>query len=774
MTIKNFQRKENIVRLFLISLSISSFLFKINAQNVGVGTLTPSAKLHVQGNVNEVVRFDGIEPFISWYVGSNHRGSIQSNNNEDFLIYNYGSGSIVLRNTGAVRVLIDNLGNVGIGITTPTELLHVAGSFRLEAGFYDATNSSGLSGYLLKSTGSGTEWVDPLTVSGLQGATGPQGLQGTQGITGPTGIQGLQGTQGITGPTGAQGTTGPSGSFAAVGSTGQTLYYNGSSWTATSNLFNDSSKVGIGTVTPTAMLHLENPSSGSGPNLLYANDFDSEPVGNISYSTSSDPYQTDMNVNCIAGDSWRISATDADGTSCTNCSSNRAVIDFGSISCEQYATLILGQFPAPMDSIYIRFAYGYDDYSVVDNLTVLLYNETTNAVHSTLLNVTSDCDNCYYADYAVGLTVGDLYTLRFRYEGSYDYGATVDAVLITYSTSSNELLRIVDGNEASGKVLTSDADGNASWQAPSGGGGGGGTYTFTNGLTESSGTAKLGGALINSTLITLGNNDLTFDGSGATGPIAGELKIEGDTRIIMETEVYDDYVSFGGGYVSVDSDDGTSFTDSGGDVYTIDFALGVDVGTSGGSAFQMGSIEYMVDGLAELLINHDLNPIDDGSIDLGGSTKRWDDIYATSGVINTSDITLKENIKSLDYGLNEIMKLKPISYVWKKNRIGETVIPDDLKEVHLGFSAQDLIQVIPEVVKTHDWKVTDEKNRNKFAYVKNQNLGVNYSKIIPVTVKAIQEQQTIIDKLQLNLEILKKEQELLKKELEEMRKQLKE
>ena len=55
-----------------------------------------------------------------------------------------------------------------------------------------------------------------------------------------------------------------------------------------------------------------------------------------------------------------------------------------------------------------------------------------------------------------------------------------------------------------------------------------------------------------------------------------------------------------------------------------------------------------------------------------------DDIYATSGVINTSDITLKENIKSLDYGLNEIMKLKPISYVWKKNRIGETVIPDDL------------------------------------------------------------------------------------------------
>ena len=40
-----------------------------------------------------VVRLDGIEPFISWYVGSNLGGSIQSNNNEVF-IYNYGSGSI--------------------------------------------------------------------------------------------------------------------------------------------------------------------------------------------------------------------------------------------------------------------------------------------------------------------------------------------------------------------------------------------------------------------------------------------------------------------------------------------------------------------------------------------------------------------------------------------------------------------------------------------------------------------------------------------------------
>ena len=57
------------MRLFLISLIILGFLFKINAQNVGVGTLIPSAKLHVQGNVEEVVRLDGIEPLLVGMLG---------------------------------------------------------------------------------------------------------------------------------------------------------------------------------------------------------------------------------------------------------------------------------------------------------------------------------------------------------------------------------------------------------------------------------------------------------------------------------------------------------------------------------------------------------------------------------------------------------------------------------------------------------------------------------------------------------------------------------
>ena len=46
------------------------------------------------------------------------------------------------------------------------------------------------------------------------------------------------------------------------------------------------------------------------------------------------------------------------------------------------------------------------------------------------------------------------------------------------------------------------------------------------------------------------------------------------------------------------------------------------------------------------------------------------------------------------------MKLRPVSFSWKKKAIGD--------KVKLGFLAQDLQEVISEVVVDHDW-VEDEK-----------------------------------------------------------------
>lgn len=72
---------------------------------------------------------------------------------------------------------------------------------------------------------------------------------GTSGATGPTGATG---SIGLTGPAGPQGPTGT----ITSGTTSQTLYHNGSSWTASSNLFHDGVNVGIGTTSPSAKLSI--------------------------------------------------------------------------------------------------------------------------------------------------------------------------------------------------------------------------------------------------------------------------------------------------------------------------------------------------------------------------------------------------------------------------------------------------------------------------------------------------------------------------------------
>ena len=83
-----------------------------------------------------------------------------------------------------------------------------------------------------------------------------------------------------------------------------------------------------------------------------------------------------------------------------------------------------------------------------------------------------------------------------------------------------------------------------------------------------------------------------------------------------------------------------------------------------------------------------------------------------------SDYELKENIRDVGYGIQEVMQLQPVKYTYKSNGAEQ-----------LGFIAQDLGVVLPEVVSFED------------------NMAVFYSSIIPVLTKAIQEQQQQIEQL---------------------------
>jgi hypothetical protein len=115
---------------------------------------------------------------------------------------------------------------------------------------------------------------------------------------------------------------------------------------------------------------------------------------------------------------------------------------------------------------------------------------------------------------------------------------------------------------------------------------------------------------------------------------------------------------------------------------------------------------------------------DDPANDIGKARANAWEIY--------SDSRIKFDQEELDYGLTEILALKPKKYDQYAADLKEGEVV--LKENHvrsIGLIAQDVRTVIPEAVS-----VPDDENRSLWS--------MDYNKIIPVLVKAIQDQQEII------------------------------
>lgn len=121
---------------------------------------------------------------------------------------------------------------------------------------------------------------------------------------------------------------------------------------------------------------------------------------------------------------------------------------------------------------------------------------------------------------------------------------------------------------------------------------------------------------------------------------------------------------------------------------------------------------------------------------------------------NASDARLKRDIQPMnDYGLKEVMELRPVMYYYKSDRTNH-------KEV--GFLAQEVQKIIPEVVSGFEGDIE-----------KGETLGLSYSNLVPVLTKAIQEQQAQIEALKMqNAALVKKTETIdnLKAEVENLKK----
>lgn len=96
-----------------------------------------------------------------------------------------------------------------------------------------------------------------------------------------------------------------------------------------------------------------------------------------------------------------------------------------------------------------------------------------------------------------------------------------------------------------------------------------------------------------------------------------------------------------------------------------------------------------------------------------------------------SDIKLKENIITIQEGLNFILQLNPVSFTWKK---------DLEKTENFGLIAQEIKQVF---------------NKSHAAYKEGEIWTVNYIQFIAPLIKAVQELSAKTNELESEIKILK-------------------
>ena len=111
--------------------------------------------------------------------------------------------------------------------------------------------------------------------------------------------------------------------------------------------------------------------------------------------------------------------------------------------------------------------------------------------------------------------------------------------------------------------------------------------------------------------------------------------------------------------------------------------------------------------------------------------------------MQTSDARLKQKVSNLSYGLRDLMLLRPVSFEWKDGT--------DQRR-HLGLLAQETETVIPEAVFRDKDPATP--------------LGLNYTDLIPVVIKSIQEQQSLLAQKEQAIKALAAQNAALLKRLE--------
>lgn len=170
--------------------------------------------------------------------------------------------------------------------------------------------------------------------------------------------------------------------------------------------------------------------------------------------------------------------------------------------------------------------------------------------------------------------------------------------------------------------------------------------------------------------------------------------------------------------------------------------LGFNVQASSSTSMNQTIIGYEATGQADnsvVLGNDDVTAVymaeDRGAKIYAGEGDFSGDIVTAGNITVSSDIRLKKDIVNLPSTIDNIKSLRPVSYS-KKNSLNS----EEYGSKEIGLIAQELQEVYPNMVSEDDSK--------------DPLLSVSYLELIPVLIKAIQEQQVMIERQQKQIESL--------------------
>lgn len=415
----------------------------------------------------------------------------------------------------------------------------------------------------------------------------------------------------------------------------------------------------------------------------FTEDFELVPPGHVTTNNTSDVYAINNSPTCAQPNGWEIQAIDM---------SNYYPCD----GCIGYRAVINPNSEICNKDATLIVKLGQINFTSINVQFTYQYTDS-NVLDDFVATLYNETTNSVAHTIIGPLTVSEAGNLSQQITGitsGHEYSLRFQTKgNQVYDTSIDNIkvtsgtaipiIRIQDGNEGERNIMLSDANGNATWA--------------------------------DSSFLTATDNDWAFNsGSTNTDPVYHVGKV-----VIGTTQV--------------------NLLGS--------FELDVDNGSSSGTEIGLGSDEYILDRDSETSISHNVVPINDNSQSLGLSYRKWKDVYAVNGVINTSDKRDKKNIKKLKYNLNTLLQLNPVSYQWKKEQYGNTVVRDHEKTTKIGFIAQELLTVVPEVVHEYEWDNKTGESLDDYAKTKCEELSVSYSELVPLIIQATQDHQEIINQI---------------------------